>query len=352
MKTDRKKLVSRMILVAMVLFVLSGVAMLIESGYDMSQRGVTLGRKRDHRAKVAAQYQEYLDKTAIKIKTTTINPGILSEIQSEIFKKMPGTKLYLWMSDTKGEFIFGVPSPVFTRLNKGFDKYRQVIEKDGFYMDRNDFLVKLAVLHNKVKFSQFESGAVKSRFETDWRAPKANEIAGKSLVTLSSPVQDETGQVIGDLYLKVDSKNPKTSVFRERDFALEIFFNIVHVLFGFSAFFIWFLLPTWIYLDARGRDVKNIQVWIILTIISMGFAFIIYLITRPQEQKSFHCPECEKELNGTRAFCPYCGFDVSSTFCPQCQYPVQPNWHFCPNCRYDTRQEPQKEITPEKGEEK
>ena len=100
-----------------------------------------------------------------------------------------------------------------------------------------------------------------------------------------------------------------------------------------SGVFLWFLLPTWVYSDALERDVKNPGIWAFLSIVSLFFGLTIYLITRPAETKSFHCPKCEGELNGTRAFCPHCGNDLSSTFCQECQYPVKPNWSFCPNCR-------------------
>jgi predicted amidophosphoribosyltransferase len=63
--------------------------------------------------------------------------------------------------------------------------------------------------------------------------------------------------------------------------------------------------------------------------------------------KSLHCPKCENQLNGSGAFCPHCGFDLSSTYCPQCQYPVKPEWAFCPNCRAEMKQRNSLETPPD-----
>jgi len=133
-----------------------------------------------------------------------------------------------------------------------------------------------------------------------------------------------------------------------RDDLYSVLNPIFGILAGFSGFILWFLLPTWVYIDAQQRDVKNPGLWAFLTLVSAMFGLIIYLITRPPGLKTLNCPQCDKELNGTKAYCPYCGFDVSSTFCPQCQYPIKPDWTFCPSCRADLKQEkPESEIETE-----
>jgi predicted amidophosphoribosyltransferase len=114
-----------------------------------------------------------------------------------------------------------------------------------------------------------------------------------------------------------------------------------------SGLFLWFLLPSWVYIDAQQRAVSNPAVWAFITLIALIFGLAIYLITRPSTMKSLHCPKCENQLNGAGAFCPHCGFDLSSTYCPQCQYPVKPEWAFCPNCRAGLAKRQSRETLPE-----
>jgi predicted amidophosphoribosyltransferase len=102
------------------------------------------------------------------------------------------------------------------------------------------------------------------------------------------------------------------------------------------------MLPTWVYIDAQQRDLSNPGLWAFITLISLIFGLAIYLITRPSALKSLTCPKCENALNGG-AFCPHCGFDLSSTYCPQCQYPIKPEWAFCPNCRSELQEKKQVE---------
>lgn len=351
---NRKKLINKMILAAAVVFIISGAVCILEYPFIRAKENKIIAENNKKIARLIDHYQKYLDETAGKISGASIDPKILSQIKSDIFKEIPDTKLYLWMSDVKGEFIFGVPAPVFSRLNKTFDKYRPIIEKDGYYLDRNDFLLKLVNKHDKIRFSQFEGGGQRRFEESNWRFYKEHfypgDYSGGIRLALSSPVIDEEKQVVGDLYLKINQGNEgriRNYYYRNIGFFTATLFEIFHVLCGVSGLLLWFLLPTWLYIDARQRDVKNVGMWIGLTIISLGFAFIIYLITRPPELKSFHCPECREELNGTKAFCPHCGFDLSSTFCPECQYPVKPGWQFCPNCRNDMKQKPGQEPPAE-----
>jgi len=119
-----------------------------------------------------------------------------------------------------------------------------------------------------------------------------------------------------------------------------------------SGLFLWFLVPTWVYIDAKQRDVKNPGMWAFFTMISaIIFRLTICLITQPTTLKSFHCPQCENELNDTKAYCPYCGYDLSSTFCPQCQYPIKQQWQFCPSYRAELKQE-KIELVENKQEQK
>jgi hypothetical protein len=332
---NRKKIVLRLGLAAVILLILAGGARLYEHLYDHSIEKRLMVERGKQTAKLSEYYQKYLDQTAGKITDLTVDPLLISQIKSEIFKSSPGTALYLWMSDEREKFILGVPSPVFTRMNNLFDKYQALIEKDGSYVDRNDFLLRKVGRQNRPRQPFTEINFQKNFLRYD-------SYPSRSIVlTLSSPIINKEGRMIGDLYLKVIDSSLYGSFDRPENFLNVLFFPASRILLGFLLVFLWFLLPSWVYLDARQRDVKHAGKWALLTLISFGFAAIVYSIVRPAALKSFHCPECRKELNGTRAFCPYCGFDLSSTFCPQCQYPLKPDWLFCPNCRWDLKQKPQ-----------
>lgn len=100
-----------------------------------------------------------------------------------------------------------------------------------------------------------------------------------------------------------------------------------------SVIWLWFLLPSWVYIDAQQRHVPRPLLWSLLTLIGSVFALLVYLVSRPTDSGEFRCPQCSKMLNGSKAGCPYCGADLSAVFCPQCQYPLKPGWSFCPSCR-------------------
>ena len=141
--------------------------------------------------------------------------------------------------------------------------------------------------------------------------------------------------------MKVDDKANAEKYYNDRRMDPGTFNSAVQIVFivllSISGAFLWFLLPTWVYIDAQQRDVKTPGIWAFLTLTSLFFGLTIYLITRPSTLKSFNCPKCDGELNGTRAYCPHCGYDLSKSFCQQCQYPIKPEWQFCPNCRAEIK---------------
>ena len=367
---DRKRLIAKMALIGIVVFLIACVGRIFEVVHKERIKEELTGKRKDLVTDLGKEYQKYLNETAAQIRQLPVDRNLINQITSDVLKKGPVTKLYLWMSNPEGKFIFGVPYPVFDRLNKSYDKYRDVIDADGYYVDRNDFLLKLVHRHDEINFSQFEARVLKSDRkqrrtlsslkgrlgrpqieylpdDLEWRFYKESsdfqDYRDPLRLELSAPVVDNDQQMIGTLFLKIDDYTTPTqsSYLQTRDVLTPGIFKAFEVIFGFSLAFLWFLLPSWVYIDARQRDVKNALLWAFLTVASVGFAWIIYLIVRPSTLRSFHCPQCEKELNGTRAFCPYCGFDLSHVFCPQCQYPVQSEWQFCPSCRTDLSKKPQ-----------
>ena len=348
---DRKKLLKKMAIIAIILAVISTAALLFES-IDTRSREVM--KKRNKAAKISQlteHYQKFLDATAGKINDIRVSPEIIARIKSEILRKKPKARLFLWMSETTGEFAFGVPAPVFIRMNKIYDKYHNIFEKDGYYVNRDDFLVKLVLKHDEIDFSKFNFSPEKGTIQ-DWRFFRRSKLSWHDprtiRLSLSSPVFNRENQILGDLYLVVDDSTLERAEQLFESSFFEGIFEFMHIVFGFSLFFLWVLIPSWVYIDARQRDVKNASKWALLTVVSFGFAALVYSIVRPAGPKSFLCPECHKELNGTKAFCPHCGVDLSSTFCPECQYPLKPEWQFCPNCRFEMTSKPQEEDRTKK----
>lgn len=295
---------------------------------------------------------DYLKGIASKIKSVQPDPVLVSELQSEYLiehQKSVEPKKYLWMSNMNGEFLFGVPSEDFQTINNAFDKYQGRIKADEFYKDRNDFLSKLIDKTTKVDFTQFDRAERPERDfgENNWRFYRGDEGWGlmqPTTTNFQTPVYDAGGKLIGKLFMKVDDSVNKDKYYHEqRKKGLpEVVQVIATVLLVISGIFLWFLLPTWVYVDAKERDVKTPGVWAFLTLTSLFFGLTIYLITRPGTLKTFTCPECKGELNGTRAYCPHCGYDLSANYCQQCQYPIKPEWQYCPDCRAELKKKEMK----------
>ncbi len=351
---ERKRLILRLARVAILLIILSGAVNIFELIHTTLLDRRLIYKKNNHLEELTKECQKFLDETAAKITGLSVDQHLISQIKSEIFKKSPDTNLYLWMSSASGEFVFGIPSPLFNRLNKTFDRNQKSIEQDGYFLDRNDFLLQLVNRREITELTRFDSGDQRLIPAKDWlyyiKSSPRPESSIILRLTLSSPIVNEEKQMVGELYLSVVDNTYRRLYYRYKgdNFLNTILFPAFHVILGFSLVFLWILLPSWVYIDARQRDVRRAGLWALLTVISFGFAWLVYLITRPTALKAFHCPQCDRELNGTKAFCPYCGFDLSSTFCPQCQYQVKADWQFCPNCRFNLTQKPQ-EVKEEKG---
>lgn len=342
---NRKKLIKKLAIPAAIVAVVSVIMLFLQIPYRDAQYKNHLKKAQIYIDEFNKEQLAYLKGIGEKIKTIQVEPNIVAELEAEysvVHQQTNRAKKYLWMSDANGEFLFGVRNEVFEKFNTQYDRLLAIIKPDGVFRTRDDFLQKLIDKHNQIDFSDFQKGkdAKKGWRENHWRF---NRIRGdwtvfRSVVTtFKLPVYDIDKNIIGTIFMNVDDSINKNKYLNDnfiaRDDLYSILIPIFVTLLVISCTFLWFLLPTWVYSDALERDVKNPGIWAFLSIVSLFFGLTIYLITRPAETKSFHCPKCEGELNGTRAFCPHCGNDLSSTFCQECQYPVKPNWSFCPNCR-------------------
>lgn len=354
---NKRKLIRKTALIATIVLVISIVILILQFPYHNWKYDKQMKLLDKHIKTLTAISENMLSETAKKITAIPVDPRVTSEVQSKFLKDEQKIRQYMWMIDRNGEFVFGVPQTVFARLNNAYDKYNNVIKNDGYYVNRNDFLAKLIARHEDIDFSQFKAGSPPTRVRYNWRffKPSLNTwfYTTSMYFKFSSPVTNEAGEYLGELYLKVDDSKNSRMYCSKNQLQRHDLYSVLNPIFGvlaiLSGFILWFLLPTWVYIDAQQRDVKNPGLWAFFTLISAIFGLIIYLITRPQTMKSLNCPQCDKELNGTKTYCPYCGFDVSSTFCPQCQYPVQPDWLFCPSCRAELSKVIPGEEDAEKG---
>ncbi|MCI0514956.1 zinc ribbon domain-containing protein [candidate division KSB1 bacterium] len=349
----KKKLLKKLALPALIVFVISILILLLQ--IPMRERVRENHRRQldGHISYVTQQNQNLLNELAQQIKALPINPNILNEIQAKFFQETQGAKLYLWMSDLKGNFQFGVPQVVFMRLNASYEKIVKKTTPDDYLQSRDEFLS--AVIGKQRQLDYAEPG------DTDIPLPDPDflrgfdeenvsvddELVRPTSYLLSAVVVSGTGESLGNLFLKIDDSAQRELYIKPEYYATtsELFRMLeplVGSAAGLSGLFLWFLLPTWVFIDAQAYDVKNPSLWAFLTLVSFVFGLTIYLIARPTHTRLLKCPQCERELNGIKAFCPYCGFDVASLLCPQCQYPVKADWAFCPSCRADLKQPTEK----------
>ncbi len=370
---NKKKLIRKMALPAAIVFAASiFVQLLFEGPIESRLYQERVAKLNVHTTALAQKSQTELTAIAGKIAAVAAAEigasRTVAELQSELLRenqKSGEARKYLWMSNQRGEFIFGVPAQVFAKLNEGFDKNSETITRDGHYKDRNDFFMKLADKHERISFSdrglsedenQRRGYYGEMEGQINWRFYEEQEAnyqySRPRTLVLSAPVADAAGVLAGNLFLKIDD-SANEELYYSRDYAANsyVYHNLLAPLFGtlavLSGLFLWFLLPSWVYIDAQERGVSNPGVWAFIALVSLIFGLAIYLITRPSTTKSLHCPKCENQLNGAGTFCPHCGFDLSSTYCPQCQYPVKAEWLFCPNCRAGITQRASLEASPE-----
>jgi len=292
--------------------------------------------------KFSEENQLYLNEIAEKIKSLDVSEELISKLESEylIHQQIESkNKKYLWFVSKDKMFVFGVPELAFNVINKGYEKYKDIIETDNVFKSKNDFLTKLIDAHKVIDFSEWSNNTFRHSYR--WRGFMGVRYNADSGIVLKKAVFDKTKKIIGTLYLKVKDLENKTYYYRKWEYGNNTFYNDILPLFivftVISSLFIWFLMPTWVYIDAQQRGVQNPLIWALLTLISLIFGLVIYLITRPSTIKTLNCPHCENELNGTRAYCPYCGYDLTSTFCQQCEYPIKAGWKFCPSCRTEIK---------------
>jgi hypothetical protein len=335
---ERKRLIGRAALI--------GAAVLVAALATLASMALRVHRNEKKRetereaylAEVTKEYQAYLDETAQKIKGVPVDPKVVGDIQTRHFQLRPELRMYVWAVGNKGEFLFGVPDDEFARLNTAYDQYQSVIARDNYYATRDQFLRTLLFHPDKRIAAPTQDGDERHRDRDDddgdwWRFHREdNDWEAGNILFLSSPIQDAGGATVGNLNLKlVGIRNHRLP--SQDDPRMNPVMGVSAAATVVSLIWLWFMLPSWVYIDAQERGVPRPLLWSLLTLIGSVFALMVYLISRPTEVVDLRCPQCGKTLNGTRAGCPYCGADLSAVFCQRCQYPVKADWSFCPSCR-------------------
>jgi len=283
--------------------------------------------------------RKYLSEAARKFEKLPPDPAVIGEIESKHFEDRDQGLMYVWAMGTGGEFLFGVPSEAFVRLNTLYERKAEHLRTSGLFASRQEFLRELIQSHQDLAVGPegaipaAEEGEVPDEglLDVEWRRFRDD---GKSNFVFSAPMKSQDGKVLGTLYMKV-VRGRRSDYRPEDDIAGHIGETSLGVM-GLALAFLWFLLPTWVYVDARERGLARPLVWAFLVLISAVIGLVVYRIARPEQTAVLECPACRREVNGG-SFCPHCGQDVSAAFCPACRYPLKPDWAFCPSCRTEVK---------------
>lgn len=332
----KKRLIAKLAAGAVLVLALAGGAGLAALRADHAEHRRFTERQEAEKQQRVEGSRAYLAELAQRIDALPVDATLVSEVESRYFEEQADGPFYLWAMDTQGAFAFGVPQSSFAKLNAIYDREVTPRLKEGVFLDRQTFLLGLVddvddiareALPEDKAAELVERG---QRFRLDRWEPEQSFV-------ISTPLKAKDGAALGSLYLK-RTPAPERSHYRTAA-ALEVVMGVAGALVGFSALFLWVLLPTWVFVDARERGVRRAPLFAFLTVISSLVGLVVYLIARPENPPRLTCPGCAKEVNGG-AFCPHCGRDLSASFCPACRYPLKPDWAFCPACRTELKAAP------------
>lgn len=335
--TTKKKLITRMAVwtggvLAAALLVLGTALLLMRSDrerWDEDQRA--------ERQQVVERSRKYVGELAKRIDRLPVDPTLVGEIESRYYEERSSGPMQVWAMGTDGAFLFGVPRESFSRLNALYDREVTPRLKEGVFFDRQSFLLGHLDDERDLDLSDaFLAGDEERPADLVERLARLQDRSEGTLV-LSSPLKAADGGALGSVYLR-RAVRPEPDWHRTDD-RLEVAVALAGGTASLAFFFLWILLPTWVYVDARERGVRRAPLFAFLTVLSSLVGLVVYLISRPDGAKALTCPGCGGEVNGG-AFCPHCGRDVSVAFCSTCRYPLKPDWAFCPSCRTETRQAP------------
>jgi hypothetical protein len=334
--STKKRMILRMAVWAGVVL---GAALLVAGAALLLQHGDRLDwaeQQERVRTQSVEQSRKYLGELAKRIVHLPVDATLVGEIESRYFDEQPKGPMHVWAMGTSGEFLFGVPRETFSRLNAIYDREISPRLKEGVFFERQSFLLGhldeddepelLDKLAGEPTEDPALAGKVLSRLAR-WKDSR------DGVFVLSMPLKKADGAALGSLYLR--RALPEGEGY-ERGRRFEDVAAFAAGVAGLSFMFLWVLLPTWVYVDARERGVRRAPLFAFLAALSSLIGLVVYLIARPEDGRVLSCPGCGKELNGG-AYCPHCGRDLSASFCSACRYPLKPDWVFCPACRAEIR---------------
>ncbi|MDN5199797.1 zinc ribbon domain-containing protein [Fulvivirgaceae bacterium BMA10] len=279
--------------------------------------------------------REHIDLTALysKHKTKDQVQDVIPELLQED-REVQAYKAYIWLSDSVQNFAAGTPPQTFSFLNEFYGKHKTLIENDKFYANQDEFLLTFVDISDDLDFSRTISNSGRP---SQWRFYQTNESIyeqrQKGIFILSSNVTNSEGQKIGQLTMKLDDADNYYLIYTDRGEELhknhQRYMWFINV---FCVLVIWYLLPSWVYSDAKRRGVRKPMFWAFMALISHFFGLAIYLIARPKTTVSDGCPRCNKNLPPYSEYCPHCGFQVADQKCPGCHKSVEEDWAFCSAC--------------------
>ena len=344
----KKKLIGRLALWAaatLVVGVVVGAAgLLLEQGdrlrFEDEQQRARQKRLESSRA--------YLAELAKRVNRLPADSTLLSEIESRYFEEQASGPFYVWALDTRGEFAFGVPQSAFRKVNAIYDSEVLPRLKEGVFLDRQTFLMNQIDDSDAIgpELASDDDSALAAELVNRGRRFQLDRWEPENGFVLSAPLKAQDGAALGSIYLK------RTAAREQPGYRADNSYEVLAAAGGLvalaSAVFLWVLLPTWIYVDARERGMRRAPLFAFLAVISSLVGLLVYLIARPDEPRRLTCPGCSREVNGG-AFCPHCGRDLASSFCPACRYPLKSDWAFCPACRTELKPAAATAPVPEAG---
>ncbi len=176
-----------------------------------------------------------------------------------------------------------------------------------------------ARLERAIREQEESHQSLEERFREVLRDLPDDEWNGNTLHRM--PLTNERGQEAGWLLIE-----PR-SITHHNDLS-----EALTPLFGMGMGFSWmiyaFMLPWWVYLDARARTTKAVPLALFVFFTNF-IGWLTYLVIRPESERL--CPGCDSSLDPGFRLCPVCGWS-DSLRCHQCHRPARPDWRYCPYC--------------------